>query len=85
MLFIRLATLNARGLTVQKKQLAILNLLKEKRVNIVLLQETNLTAKNEESLKKLWESTSCVFNAGPSKSGNGVAVISLDQWCVTTE
>ena len=45
MLFVRIATLNARGLSEKKKQLAILKLLKEKKVNIVLLQETNLTAK----------------------------------------
>ena len=78
MLFVRLATLNAKGLNEKEKQLAILQLLKEKRVNIALIQETNLNIKKEKCFENLWESTSCVFNAGPNQSGNGVAIVSLD-------
>ena len=78
MLFVRLATLNTRGLNERKKQLAIVELLKEKKVNIAILQETNLSLKKEKSFEKIWEGTTCIFNAGPNKSGNGVAVISLD-------
>ena len=52
MLFVRLATLNAKGLNEKEKQLAILQLLKEKRVNIALIQETSLNIKKRKMFRK---------------------------------
>ena len=77
MLFLRIATLNVRGMSEKAKQLAVHEFLGEKNVHVAFLQETNLEVKNEYKLNSLWENSSFILNGGPNKSGNGVAVVSL--------
>ena len=69
----QICSLNVKGLGARKKRLQVVQCLKDKDVDICLLQETHLT----EALNKVWEQEwggQCFFN-GISSNSTGVSIL----------
>ena len=63
-IFLKIATLNTGGLSSSaEKRVAIFNSIKENKIDICLLQETNLEPHEEKYLRYLWGEGDVVFNS----------------------
>ena len=62
--FLKIATLNTGGLcSSREKRLAIFDLIKENKIDICLLQETNFEPFEEKQIEYLWEVGDIAFNS----------------------
>ena len=64
---------NCRGLNNQRKQIDLFKLFKEKKADILCLQETHFHEKIEKNVYAEWDGT-CYFSHG-SESSRGVAIL----------
>ena len=62
--FLKIATLNTGGLcSSREKRIAIFDLIKENKIDICLLQETNFEPFEEKQIEYLWEAGDIAFNS----------------------
>lgn len=77
--YIRLGTINCGGFSQEHaKRRAILDKAKNEKIDILLLQETNLKGQDEEKVKNEWGVGTCIFSSATSLRGSGVAIFCGD-------
>ena len=77
-IFIRIATLNTGGIrSSAEKQLAITDFIKDQKIDICFLQETNFEINEEEFFKYQWKEGNIVFNSKSthSREVGGLALV----------
>ena len=70
---LRIFSYNCRGLKNKKKRFDIFNLFKEKKADILCLQETHFVENMEKCIYSEWDGN-CLFSHGRSNS-KGVAIL----------